>query len=395
MRFLFPVVLLAACATTPVKGPDPFQVDPGKELDIETKLVPQERLMEGEIATVTIRIRNRSNQFVLLRSLEDAGAGLAHLWQARRPGNLAWDKEFDIYAHDDKAAGSTDEVFNAGMLVPAIEERGKRHFDEQELGFRFRLLDLPRIFKLRYWVLPRSMVLDRVYFPVSVPAKNAPADADRITRYQLPTDYYLSNYARERQVGDMASALQKDRFIFSPDVEATKREWTLTMRVKADVPARPFSREAAIGLAGINAPAKTTFSSRLEAWILQEADGRCVLVRKEGVSRIPSTDFDIFFDLDSREQRAVVPKGHVEFQFLDESRILFDEWYGHRPDDPARDIRKTQVGVIFSPNLGEDRYAQYLVLPDSRVIDFLERAGLDPRIVLKRGPAGSIRVRLK
>ncbi len=395
MRFAISLALLAACATTPVRGPDPFQVDSGKELEIETKLVPQDRLMEGEITTVTVRILNRSNQFILLRSLEDAGAGVAHLWQAKRPGALAWDKEFDIYAHDEKAAGTTDEVFNAGMMVPAIEEKGKRHYDEQELSFRFRLLDLPRVFKLRYWVLPRSMVLDRVYFPVSVPPKNAPADADRVTRYQLPTEYYLANYARERQVGDMASALRKDRFIFSPDVEATKREWTLTLRIKADVPPRPFSKEAAVRLAGIGVPAKTTFCSRLDAWILREADGRCVMARKEGAARIPPVDFEVFFDLDSREQRAVVPKGHVEFQFLDETQILFDEWYGHRPNDPARDIRKTQVGVIFSPNLGEDRYAQYLILPDSRVTEFLERAGLDPRIVLKKGPAGSIRVRLK
>ncbi|HLG41912.1 MAG TPA: hypothetical protein VI643_01010 [Planctomycetota bacterium] len=394
MRISVILILLCGCATTPVKGPDPFQVESGKELEIETKLVPQDRLMEGEIATVTVRIRNRSNRFILLRSLEDAGAGVAHLWQAKRPGALAWDKEFDIYAHDEMAAGTTDEVFNVGMMVPAIEELGKKHFDDQELGLRFRLLDLPRVFKLRYWVLPRSMVLDRVYFPVSVPPKNAPADADRVTRFQLPTDYYLSNYSRERQVGDMASALRKDRFIFSPDVEATKREWTLTLRVKADVPPRPFSREAAIRLAGV-APAKTTYCSRLDAWILQEADGRCVLARREGASRIPPIDFDIFFELDSREQRAVVPKGHVEFQFLDETQILFDEWYGHRPNDPARDIRKTQVGVIFSPNLGEERYAQYLVLPDARVIEFLERAGSDPRIVLKKGPAGSVRVRLR
>jgi hypothetical protein len=383
------LLLAMGCAAAP----------PAPGLRVETDLVPQTVLLEGEIATIKIRIQNRSADYVLLRSLEDPEMGIAMNFQAARRGGLKWDRETDVYTHDEKWIdpdtlhyGTTAEVFNSGLIVPSLTEGGETFHDEQEFSIRFRLIDLPRQFRLRYWVLPRSLVLDRVYFPVNAPPTKSPDERDRVLRYQRPTPGYLDRYSRERLRGDFAAALRKDRFVFFPDDGMVSLEWTLGVRVNAQIPRRPFSKEDALRVAGIASPGRVTYCSRLEAWILFGQDGSCHLVRQEGAIRIPPADPEIFFALDARERSSVVPDGHAEFQFLDETQLLFDEWYGHRGGDPVRDVRKTQIGVIFSSTRGENRYAQYLVLPDARVIEFLERAGADGRLVLKRGPAGAIRV---
>lgn len=366
---------------------------------VDTELVPQTTLLEGEIATIKVKIRNHSPDYVLLRSLEDPEGGVAMTFQSSRRGGLTWDRTLDLYTHDEKWIdprtldyGTTAEVFNSGLIVPPVTEKGETVYDEQEFSIRFRLIDLPRHFRLRYWVLPKLYVLDRVYFPVAKPPTGTPDETGMAMRYQRPTPGYLDRYARERLRGDFAAALRRDRFLFRPDPDMASLERTVGIRVNAQVPRRPFSKQDALVVAGISSPVRVTYCTRLDSWILYDAEGGCHLVRKEGAVRIPHAEPEIFFALDARERSALVPEGHVEFQFLDETQLLFDEWYGHRGGDPSRDVRKTQVGVIFSPRRGENRYLQYLVLPDARVIEFLRRAGADGRLALKLGPAGTIRV---
>lgn len=369
------------------------------DVQVETQLAPETALLEGEIATIRIKIRNQSADYLLLRSLEDPEGGVAMNFQTSRRGGLTWDRALDLYTHDETwidpktlEFGETAEVFNSGLMVPPVTEKGETSYDEQEFSIRFRLLDLPRRFRLRYWVLPRLYVLDRVYFPVATPPTNSPDETGRVMRYQRPTPGYLDRYARERLRGDFAAALRRDRFLFRPDPDMASLERTLVIRVNSKVPRRPFSKEDALRVAGISSPARVTFCSRLESWILYDAEGGCLLARKDRAVRIPYAEPEVFFALDTRERSAVVPEGHVEFQFLDETQLFFDEWYGHRGDDPTRDVRKTQIGVIFSSKRGENRYLQHLVLPDNRVIEFLQRAGAVGRLALKRGPAGTIRV---
>jgi hypothetical protein len=407
MRTAFAFILLGLVACGPVgerrpgEGlkrppppdfkPVPWTGSPGEELEIEQTIEPVTRMLEGEIAAVRLKIRNRSDRFILLDTISDVRTGKGLCWHNARPGRLTYNLKFDNYSHDNRPKGRTAEVFNNGMIVPGIVEEGTTHLEEQQISLKIRLVDLPREFRLTYWVLPEPLIIEKVYFPLFENPRNPPKEAESIDMFQRPTRSYLQRYVRERHVGDFQGALKRDAFVFSLGIGFESTRWSLKLKVAAKVPRRKFSLLKAYAIAGVRNVEQYTFCSRVGAWFLRPKEDTTLMVLPDRAVKVPDTDFAVLFALDAGELDRFAPKGHVEIELRNDTHVFFMRWY----QGTREDILKGKTGVIQSARRSDDTYRHTLVLPEKELVTFFERAGGFKQVEIRKGPLGGFRVQLR
>src|SRR5262245_53668969 len=103
-------LLASACASPPARRPSGDLVITAEPAD------PTAERIEGELATFVVKIRNGSARYVILRDLEEPGAGNVITWQRPLPGKLTYRDDADQFLYDASSKDTTARpVFNTSL----------------------------------------------------------------------------------------------------------------------------------------------------------------------------------------------------------------------------------------------------------------------------------------
>lgn len=286
------LLLAAACGPTvrlenPKSGP----------LKVEWQAVGETEWVEGELATLSIRIANATPDYVLLLKLEPADASPALHWQEAREGRIRYDGGLDEYVYRPREEDVTEPVFNTGLLCPG---------ETIAIRVRLRLLNLPAGLTLHYRsYTPESLSRD-VYFHA------ATEYGDLRFRHLVGSDLRNKLFA----------AAEPDRathrtVLFPHSLSGVwKRE---VLAVDRSLRPRDFTLQEAGEKIGVAAgPVRYTFFSTLDAWAIQQ-ERKAWLVNHTWVKPVaPAIRPEALYQfLDA------VDGDSVEVEFRDETKSLF------------------------------------------------------------------------
>ncbi len=291
-------LVFAACAAPPASaGKKTGDIEVTCELD-----VPALKPREGELASVKFRIRNATDRIAILRDLTlEGGADALVTWQFSQAGDVVYLPDKDEWTYGRRKAGKRRPVFNSGLLAPteAILIRG-----------RVRLLDMPKTFKMSYFLLTRQEASQKVYFEIV---------RNRETRYVLRTPAELDGLLAPNPDVDAAG----HRIAIFPYAEqVVSTALSRTLQIDTPLTPRPFRPEEAVRKAGFAAAEERTYTTSFDGWVIRSGgDFRLVTASSnDPLPRLPRMELTFHF-LDSLEP------GQVEIEFLGETKTLFSGPY--------------------------------------------------------------------
>jgi hypothetical protein len=266
--------LAAACAGPGgAKPPAAAGGDLEVTSDIETVTT---RPREGDLATVSFRIRNGRKNVVVLRDLTyladpkvNEMASAAASWQFSQPGRLEYRADSDEWIYD-RARPAKDgpraAVFNSGLLAPG---------EVITVRTRIRLLRFPKLFHIVYFELLPEELWRKVYWEVR---------RDRDVRYRPA----LGRELESRLIPGTDPAKGGHRVVIFPHAEASviPSASLKLVRVEATLDPRPFGLDQAVRRSGGAAPDQFTYSTALDGWILRRGE-EFVLVTPSGPVPLP------------------------------------------------------------------------------------------------------------
>ena len=226
------------------------------ELDLSTT-----RPREGVLATVVFRIKNASENYIVLRDLTyladpalKESASAAATWQFEQEGKLTDMREGNEYKYDRRATDpsgrklTTPPLFNSGLLVPT---------ESITVRTRLRLLSFPKFFQILYFELPFEKVRSDVYFETR---------QERQIRYRM----LIGDELRDRLLPDPKVDAKGHRIVLYPFAERVEPSAKIKpIKVESDLQHRAFSLADAVRKSG-GAPAEQfTYSASLDAWVLK------------------------------------------------------------------------------------------------------------------------------
>jgi hypothetical protein len=325
---------ILALAGPSCNGPGPKSRPGAGEVEVTTTLdITSTRPREGELATVEFRIRNNSQNYVILRDLTyladpalKESASAAASWQYGQPGKLTYDPDGNEWTYDrSRKTDRTAALFSSGLLVPT---------ETVTVRTRIRLLGMPKYFQLLYFELPLDKIRSDVYFE---------ARKDREIRYRMLVGQDL----KDRLLPNPSQETSNHRTVLYPFAEKVQPSALIKpLKVEADLQPRAFSLADALKKTG-GAPAELyTYCVSLEGWVLKRG-AEFTLVTPKAVIPLPllrQMDRTFYF-IDH------LGVGKIEIQL--------------RNDEVASVMQlQLKYPVVREKREGETRYFLFLNVPD-------------------------------
>lgn len=299
MRKFFCLIGLAAC----VPSPKPVDLSPSSAVILSAEIDPQSSLLEGDLASLKIRIQSIPGRYVLLRELALRGEASAVIrWQIPLEGHISYDPSPDEYRFDRHLPEPTMPIFNTGFLASS---------EDIVVHLRVRLLGLPKELILSYTPFTGEQVSDHIYFE---------RPEEKVFRYKRCSGKDLEKALMTRtNVGPDITTIR--RIIF-PHAESPLLELnTASLILDLPIRKRSFTLQEARKKSQITAVEAVTYASSFRSWILR-GGGKTVLVNPNEVRELPIIDLQAFLYLDQ-----LADHEKLEIEFLKETGILFADEY--------------------------------------------------------------------
>ncbi len=273
-------LFLGACGAPPLRGKggggSPDDPPLSGELEVDTTLDSSTlKPREGDLATLTFRIRNGTREPLVLRDLTYLAdpklgevASAAASWQFSMPGSVEYRKQVDEWTYDRARApsdGKRPRIFSSGLLLST---------ETVTVRTRLRLLGMPKSFQILYFPQTRSDLERQVYWE---------SRAERDVRYRL----LYGNALDAKLLPGSSIDRGGHRVVVFPFAETTDaRARMKVLQVSAELQPRAFSFPDAVRKSGGRAPDQYTFSTALDAWVFRRDQGWW-LVSPASVSPLP------------------------------------------------------------------------------------------------------------
>jgi len=241
--------------------------------DIETTTA---RPREGDLATVSFRIKNGRENVVILRDLTYLAdpkvsemASAAASWQFSQPGRLDYRKDVDEWVHErgrPAREGPRPVVFNSGLLASG---------ETITFRTRIRLLRFPKLFHIVYFELPPEEIWRKVYWEVR---------REREVRYRT----MMGRELESRLLPATDATKGGHRVVIFPHAEApvVPSASLKLVRLETTLDPRPFPLDQAVRRSGGAAPDQHTYSTALDGWVLRRGE-EFTLVTPAGAAPLP------------------------------------------------------------------------------------------------------------
>ncbi len=328
-------LLLGACGPSRV-GPGPALPDLQVtwELDAQT-LLPR----EGDLATITFRVRNATPSVVVLRDLFllrdfmlPGSTSAVASWQFSQPGLLTFSPERAEWDYERAKPGPRRPVFNSGCLMPK---------ESILVRARVRLLDMPKDFQFTYYELSEEDVRRKLYFEVR---------KEREVKYRL----LLSSELEGARIPSTNEFALSHRLVIFPHADPQiSRPLQKSVRVQVELQPRPFTLAQAAARLGVPVPPRDdyTWSAVHGAWAIRHAKG-AALVSPAAVRPLPEIvqleRFFYYVDALVPGKVQIHVKGDALVQTLQERRLPLVAQHRQVAIGPRVSVKETDYFLFMT-----------------------------------------------
>ena len=298
-------ILFVGCSTPPTSNPNPTQQS-GGSIEVFTNLLTEN--LEGELGRIQIKVKNASNDYILLLHFYPEGTSSGIQWQIARPGAVTYNVKEDQFQHNRKKASRKQELYNLALISPG-----------ETISFqtRIRLLHFPHTYELEYFRYPLSELVHHIYMPAGsgLYQKLDPKEMEARLRPQLgtsPSSHRMVLFPFAEQVNVPP---QKDR-----------------VRVQIPLRTRHFPLSSALQKCELSTTDQYTFFARLGLWMIRSGDSAWLVSATRKI-KLPTirNDAALFHYLDTGDH----PK--VEVILRKETKTLFAKKIPLVPDPSGTD----------------------------------------------------------